>query len=495
MDPRSVEQPLSGAPSKAILRWALAVVIVLLVLAVAVTVGQSLLHQVGMQMQLNYVEGFIVDDALRVARGEALYSDPRQPPFVVSVYTPLYPMLLATLIGTGLDGFLAGRLLTLAAVLCSALVIGASGVRRTGTVAVVAALLFLLDPLQFPWSIVVRPDALAVLLSVVSVVIVGKGGERRAVWRAVPLLVAAVFTKQSAIAAPAAVLVTLLVRRPRAGWLFAAALGGAVAAILAAAQIATSGQFLFHTVAANANPFEIGRVASLWTAFLRGHAPEAVVLLLLLARAGWQRNMSVFSLYAAFAWVVAIGAGKVGSDFNYFVEPIAALALLAAHEFPTALVRRYPRVHAWSSVALLVGVAILGGTRLAWQVHVREDISGASVVSREILAMVASVDGVVVSDDAGVVVRSGKRVFFQPFVMTQLAEAGLWDQAPFLEALRSGAVRLLIVQTDPAAVFESRYTPQMRALLHERFKVVGNYVLGFRYAILKPLDGDDGPTS
>lgn len=483
--------PPSAASWRRSLRWSQAAAVVLLAVAAGMIVGESLLHQVGMEMQLNYVEGFIVDDALRIARGAALYGDPRHQPFVVSVYTPLYPVLVAVLARGGLDGFLAGRVLTLAAILGTAIVVAASGKRRTGAVAVVVALLFLLDPLQFPWSVVVRPDALAALFSMVAVVIVAGSGEGRAVWWAVPALVAAIFTKQSALAAPAAVVVVLLSRRPRTGLLFAIALGGSVVGLAAIAQVATAGQFLFHTVVANANPFELGRVVSLWASFLRGHALEAVVLVLLLFRAAWQRRVGIVSVYAAFAWLAALGVGKVGSDSNYFLEPVAAVALLVAHEFPPTLVPRCPRARASLGVALLLGVVVMGGTRAAWHLRVRAPLSGANQVFRGIATSVASVNGAVVSDDAGVVVRAGKQVFFQPFVMTQLAEAGLWDQTPFLEALGSGGVRLVIVQTEPAVVYESRYTPQMRAVLRERFTVVANYILGFRYAILKPV-GEGG---
>ena len=51
-----------------------------------------------MPVQLNYVDGYTVDDALRLARGEPLYPDPTSAPYTVTVYTPVFLAATAALV-------------------------------------------------------------------------------------------------------------------------------------------------------------------------------------------------------------------------------------------------------------------------------------------------------------------------------------------------------------------------------------------------------------
>ena len=70
-----------------------------------------------MPAQLNYIDGFIVDDVVRFAAGDGLYPDPTVPPYTVTVYTPGFMVAMAGLMQIGLDGFAAGRLMVLGSML------------------------------------------------------------------------------------------------------------------------------------------------------------------------------------------------------------------------------------------------------------------------------------------------------------------------------------------------------------------------------------------
>ena len=74
----------------------------------------------------------------------------------------------------------------------------------------------------------------------------------------------------------------------------------------------------------------------------------------------------------------------------------------------------------------------------------------------------------------------------QPFVMAGLAEAGRWDQRPFLAELANQQVRLIVAQVSPLEVFRSRYTSEMRRLIAERYVAVRRHVVGADYAVLVP---------
>jgi len=96
-----------------------------------------------MPAQLNYVDGYTVDDPLRLARGEPSYPDSATAPYTVTVYTPLFLAATTGLVRLGYDGFVAGRLLVLSSMLGLTVIIIVCGYRRTGWVAVLVALALL----------------------------------------------------------------------------------------------------------------------------------------------------------------------------------------------------------------------------------------------------------------------------------------------------------------------------------------------------------------
>lgn len=446
-------------------------------------VGDAALRHAANPAQLNFVEGFIVADALRFANGGPLYNDPRQVPFTLNVYTPLYTALLAGCVRLGLDPFLAGRLLTLTSVMAVAGVVVLAGWARSRAVAITAASLFLLAPLQWPWSLVARPDGLAVALSVAGVALAARRPERPVPLAVVLLFVAAFFTKQTAVAGALSLVLAEARSRPRRA-LAMAAMGGALAIVLVATlQWASHGWFLFHTVAGNLDPFSLRRAALVGSAFAQAHPAEVLVLLVLLLLQAAQRRIGAVGMYALVACVTALSVGKVGSDTNYFLEPLAATALLAVHTWPVAPSGWSAHWQRPAGAALLAGAVLLGGVHLRDQIQRRESFAAAAPVARQVADRIRALPGAVVSDDATLLLRAGKPVLFQPFVMTQLAAAGRWDEGPFLALLSSGAVAAVVVQSAPEAVVATRYTPAMRAALAARSRPTWGYVLGFPYTV------------
>src|SRR3989442_893481 len=64
---------------------------------------------------LNYVEGYTIDEALRLSRHQPLYRDVSTAPYFPTVYPPLYMALLAPVLGAAGPAFWPGRVLSLLA--------------------------------------------------------------------------------------------------------------------------------------------------------------------------------------------------------------------------------------------------------------------------------------------------------------------------------------------------------------------------------------------
>ena len=440
-----------------------------------------------MPVQLNYVDGYTVDDALRLARGEPLYPDPTSAPYTVTVYTPVFLAATAALVRLGCDGFVAGRLLVLSSMLGVAAIILCFGYRRTGWVAVLVAVALLLHPMQWPWSLVIRPDLTAIFLSVLAVVVASGVKSRRTIAISATLCLVAVFTKQTAAAAPAAILFSLLARDRRGSLLFTTIFGLGTLSVAAALQWASHGQFLFQTITANVNPFEIGRAIAMYGRFLATGPLFIPILAVMLVATVRRRQLSVVGLFALLSMLTAGAVGKTGSSMNYFLEPLVAVALWAAIEFPTDwFARRQPVRVAIGAVAVL---AVLLFSTTSW-IHQMKDhraAGGVIPVHAELVKTLSAVEGAVVSDDASLLVAAGKPVHYRPFIMAQLAEAGLWDQGPFLRELEEGRVAMIIFRSRPIAIHESRYTPAMREILDRRYRLAFRYQLGATFVALRPM--------
>ena len=459
--------------------------VVLLALAVlaAWTVLDGLVVRIGLPHPFSYVEGFNVNDADRLARGEALYGDPSGPPFVVSVYTPLYTSLVALLIALGLPGLLAARLVSLLSATLLAGVIGISERRWAGAVAPIAAFLFLLAPLQRSWLLVARPDYTAALFSALGILVAARGAAGPGLLWAAPLLVAAILTKQSYVAAALTVTIFLIARSPRRGLAFAATLAVLLGGAAAAMSWYSDGWFLFHTVTANRNPFSWANAWTLAGSFLASHASELLLISPALAALAAARRLSIFGLYAVIATAVSLSSGKLGSDSNYFIEPLAAVALLAANEFPLPWLRDRGRPGRVACAALGAAAVVLGAVRFVDVRQTHQALSAEATVFDRMCRDLATRPGPAVSDDAVLLRCAGKEVIFQPFVMTQLAEAGRWDQRPFLETLADGRIPTVIAQTRPEWLFRSRYTEEMRGILRTRYRAAATYQMVVDLAI------------
>jgi len=323
--------------------------------------------------------------------------------------------------------------------------------------------------------LVARPDYTAALFSALGILVAARNATGPGVLWAAPLLATAVLTKQSYVAAALTVTIFLITRSPRRGLAFATALavlfGGAVATL----TWASHGWFLFHTITANRNPFSWANAWILTERFLASHASELLLMSPALVGLAPPRRLSIFGLYALIAAAVSLSSGKLGSDSNYFVEPLVAAGLLAANEFPLPWLLARGRPGRVACAALGVAAVALGAVRFVEVQKMRQALPAEVPVFDRMCRDLAARPGPAVSDEAVLLRCAGKEVIFQPFVMTQLAEAGRWDQRPFLEALADGRIPTVIAQTRPEWLFRSRYTEEMREHLLTHYRVATTY--------------------
>ncbi len=449
------------------------------------------IRALGYRYQLLYGEGFMLEFARRLAAGEPLYKPLAGFPLGTVNYPPL-PLLLARLTFplTGF-GYAAGRLWAILAALAVAAILFAWVRRATGQTAPAAAsaLAWLGAPYVYHWAPQFRVDLPGLALSLAGLYlvwrVVGRGPiPARTLFLAALLFVLGLYCKQSFVAAPAAaVLVLLLSRRYRQALLLAGlilVLGGIP---LLALNIATGGAFWNSLVTANVNRFHLDRLLSQCGDFLRTYLPLLGLSVLWLvtwgskARATPGRPMRLVVGYVGLALLTVVLAGKAGAWENYFLEPLAALCLAAG--LALALLRRQRPAWRWAApLLLLLQVALMWRTPSQAVALMR----AGTAANQALGPRVAATPGLILSEDAGLLVQAGKPVPYYDFQLTQLALAGRWDQSWELDKLRRGVFPLVIFEDDPRIDVDryGRYTRAFMSALdygYRQVERVGKYSL------------------
>ena len=462
-------------------------------------------HALAFPCQLDREEGFLLDQATRIARGEQIYRPIDDYPFVASTYPPVYPLAFAAAVAVTKPVLPAGRALVLLAALVVLAVLANVTLRAGPGVApaFLAMGLLLANWEVHEWIAFARVDFPALAFGLAGLATATMS--RRWGWQVLAglLFVVAFFTKQTQVVAPAAVVLAMLLRREHAR---AFALSGIVAAGvlggIAALSAATAGEFWRHTIVYNANDFVPGQIETwlrhLWRFSSIKLVAGVVVLAVLpwlarLARASGDEDASrrpaditaVAAIYTLLAGLTLLSTGKAGAAGNYLIEFQAALALLLA----TGLGRVQALLAAGAGprgrlLALGAAVAALLAAQGAWyaargrqmlspppqfadQVRVAERIIHESVLLR-----VTETEGDILTVYPVFATYANRPVLLQPFILSQLAREGKWDQSPLVADIEARRFALVITRTDfRREGHNPDFTAEMIRALRENYRL------------------------
>lgn len=436
-----------------------------------------------------YGEGAVAHAAL-LFRGGAPYADTTGA--VAANYPPLY-LVLASLGPSGSPGgtlwedlgspFRVGRALTIASALAVAGIVWwrAGGARPLVRVGLAAGWLALV-PVAI-WGAAVKPDLLAVALTLGGVAALerasGPGaappagranGSLRAALLGGALLAAAVWAKPTALLPAGVVLAFLAVGAPQA--LPRAAVGATAVGVIALAHAMTLGiaDVWRHVVVWNALPWS-GEQAVL--VVVLGAATVGIVTASA-ALLGALRGIAL--AYALGALGVAILGGREGATINYLLDLAAAttfgLAAIAPRLWVSAA---YP---AAAILQLVIAVGLLSPFGL---VPGREPTTGAWG-DRERMAAIRELHPgrPHLVEDSGLLAAAGiEPVVDDLFLWSRLVDLGVIDPVPLLERIRSAGIATVVSEADLAALDRApayeraRWHPALVAAIRERYDLVG----------------------
>lgn len=407
--------------------------------------------------ELSPPESVVSAQSLMLVHDGTLYYDLRHYPYTVSAYMPSFYWLESGLIRAGMSAFHAGRLISFAALLGLIILCGRIALLYTDDrhAAWVASLAAASSSLLGSWGTTGQVDTLAAFFALAAFYNYSRFEVRGAnsLWIAGVYAVLAVFTKQTMLAAPAAIFVLLGIRdRKKALW-FGAIFGLSVATAVLAINAALDGRFLANTVFANMNPFSGAKFLVQARYLVSVSFGMLVIVAVSFGRMLRGRALAP-AVYLILAALVFVGtAPKVGSDTNYQIESTLVLAVctgISLHQMKFFQLY-FERSKNWITLLLIplalhmaIGYRVSANALLARLMN--EKLQRAKI--DQLRPYVRPSGGLVLATDYGAMVRLRQRIDVEPLIYNLLVSNHVIDPEPVRRDLARGAFSTVILAED-----------------------------------------------
>ena len=414
-------------------------------------------------------------------------------PFIVFHYPPIYYLFVRAISLIVPDMLAAGRLVsglaTLAFVpLVAALVVTGWKDRPARLPAVVwgCAVAMGLCAVCIPnvrnWAVVMRVDMVAIALSLSGLLVGARSRSLGATIAALLLCVAALYTKQTEIAAGISVVIITFIINPRRALVASLVAISTAIVTLILMQFLTNGGFSEHILGNNIAEMK-------WSIFWLRLGNEArnflvIILILICSYVVGSRVVSVGrrqffiedrSLTCAamvlthllVSTVLLVTVAKEGSNANYFIEWYVIGCVAIGHGLLELSqgTRRQRNV----MIGLALVFALFVGLRPLRPMQnwlAQQNLVAQSALVRDI----AEASGPVLSENMVAILRAGKTVIMEPAITKQLTATGRWEQGPLLEAIESRRFDFLVVRDDPDDV--ERWSPEAMAAIQKNYPTI-----------------------
>jgi hypothetical protein len=367
---------------------------------------------------------------------------------------PLFYLIDAALIKAGVPARRAGRLISFSALLGTFWLAWRLIVvyTRDRYCAWMAALLCAASSTLLCWGTVGQVDTLAMFFSVAAFYCYARYsvlGDNKLVLAGI-LVLAAVFTKQTALAAPAAISVSLFMKQPKTALRFAAATGGVAIGSLLLLDFVMHGRFLTNVVFADINPFRWEKLNQHIQLMLLAAGQLIIILVIGFRRllSGPARDALFFFGFAML--ILTATAPKVGSDSNYQIQvivPLIVCVCLVLHSldfFP--LLFRGSRI--WVTlIQAPLAIQLLLNFRISIPLLSRR-MTDERMFREQVIALRPYFSGRVLSADMNAVAQLGGRIEVEAATYKWLVVSGRIDPERVRREIESESFQAIVLYQD-----------------------------------------------
>ncbi len=414
------------------------------------------------QHEFSQPESVVAAQSMMLAHNGTLYYGLKSYPFTVNAYMPLFYLLDAALIRTGLPAFTAGRLISFAALIAIFALVWRLLLLYTSDryCAWLGSLLCASTSLLLCWGTVAQVDTLALCFAMAGFYYYSRYAFRgeNMLWLAGAFVIAAVFTKQTMLACPTAIFFLLWFRSPRSPMSaikFGAATAGITLAGVLIINAALHGRFLDNTVFANINPFAPAKLWQHAQYIVRVTGPLMIVAILGAWAAMKGQAKALYVYLGLAAAVLAVTAAKIGSDSNYQIEStvLVILCSCAALHSLDFFPRLFGGSKSWITLLqLALAIYMVNNFRLI-ESFLAVRLGREQLFRQEVAALrpYITAQGRVISTEIDAMVHLRGRLDLEPLIYTLLVHAGRIDPEPVRRDLATGAIATVVLYQDVRA--------------------------------------------
>jgi hypothetical protein len=400
--------------------------------------------------QLDFGEGYVLYYANAIAKGNTIYPDISNYPFIPGLYPPVYPLLCAPWVKLFGLSFIPGRMISVISALLIGIVIYkiVSHVSNRHT-AIIASLFFLASPYVFLTTVWYRVDTLGLLFSLIGVLFVVKHTDDRVVYLSIPFFLLAVFTKQSFLVAPISSIIYLLFKNRKLAVQIGAFFGISTGGLFILVNYFTYGQLYHHLITLQSFAPVFQLVIQKYGDFISSHLVEYILALALVIVILLQKKWDLLPLYFIITAIAAITVGRPGANVNYFLELIAVCSILTG----LAYYKFQQQIQKGTLAGLLITSLVL--IQLAMFIHgPYEPLSEDYKDRTQLSTIIKSTSGDVLCEDADLAILNGKKLYIEWFMATQLSSQGKWDQSLFVSDLQNKKFSMIILENDAFTTYK-----------------------------------------
>jgi hypothetical protein len=487
-----MDNPASSSPTASRFADPLNALVLLLLVCTAIPLVAHAYRVIAFGYQVNYSEGQILDQVVRLSRFENIYEIPTAyGPYSIANFPPLYYLIQVPFAWAVGPALWYGRAISLVATIATAFFIGATvhTLTRDRVAAVVSSLIFVSIPYVILSTPINRIDTLALCLIWGALFVISRWPDARwSLFAIAVLFVAAGFTRQTSLLAGPLAAFVLLVKlgHIRRALRLAAVVTASCLLVGLALNAATGGGFYFGVVIVNISPLLLAPLSAAASDVVR-YMPFLLIFAVLLFAVEKAAGVRWFLLpYLAGAVAVTITIMKLGSGVNYLLELSAALSACAG-VLVAAVRTRSPVLRKAVSVGLVSQALLLASWwHGVWSPQVANVID--PVVVERVREIVARAEGpVLLEDDIALLPLSGRPVYFQPFEMKQLVDSGHWDQSVFVRSIEERRYAVIVMRYPSV---EERWTAEMREAISSNYAPAEPIVGKVVYRPLPPREGE-----
>ncbi len=479
-------------------------------LAVVIALLSQCLSYATFNIPLDDGEGFVLNQALYLARGNNPYLPIDASPFIVTNYPPVFIGILALLVKLFGVKLTLGRIISIVSGLLILLIAYFASKPREGKRMVMPSLiapaLIAATPVMYFWFPLCRIDTFANLLSLAAVFFFLRYGERKGALIALPLLWLALYARQSSVEGFLVIAATLFFYHRKRFAAFVIQYFAGAAILFAICYAVFGAEFFRHIVTYTKTEWYLQRLTGTYQVIFKDMLLPTAIAIFASIRIWKQEESRAWVFYYIIGFLLSILIGKVGSAQNYMMPMFIPGAIITGRwvygEYADASTGSRAKAALVGAMAILVAYMgfATGDRQFAFKPN-----PAALQNCGQLVEIINTFKGPVFIEDEGLTLLAGREVVYTPFIMNELNKEGIWDQTPFVESLRNADYDLIVLRFD---IFDpnhedvaglgnmagwDRFSPEMEQAIRENYEHYINggtpvYVRRFWYLYTRKSD-------